>query len=37
LLFIVSPHSVPPSLALDQIIVDQEQLARRMFSFSAAC
>jgi hypothetical protein len=37
LLFVVSPHSVPPSLALDQIIVDHHQLAGRMFSFSAAC
>ena len=37
LLFVVSPHSVPPSLALDQIIVDRDQSAGRMFSFSAAC
>jgi len=36
-LFVVSPHSAPPSLALDQIIVDRDQAAGRMFSFSAAC
>jgi hypothetical protein len=34
---VVSPHSVPPSLALVQIIVDPDQSAGRMFSFSAAC
>src|SRR6266496_2974224 len=27
LLFVVSPHSVPPALALDQIIVDQDLVA----------
>jgi len=36
-LFGVSTHSVPPSLPLDQIIVDRDLIAGRMFSFSAAC
>src|SRR5258706_7197473 len=35
--FVVSPHSVPPSLALDQIIVDRDLFEGKMFSFSAAC
>jgi hypothetical protein len=34
---VVSPHSVPPSWTLGQIIVDRDLPVGRMFSFSAAC
>src|SRR5215471_11067514 len=34
LVFVFSPHSVPPSLTLDQIIVDRDLRAGNLFSFS---